>query len=309
MEQKEKKNSGGSSASFKLGAISLAFLIIGYQAALFVHRAGVLHAESLEAHPDTVIVYRSVMREGSAPEEKDDSAGIERRNAPKKPELERVLSQRRDVESFRFNPNTVSVSDLQRLGFSEKQALAIDAYRAKGGRFRRRSDFAKSFVVSDSVYRRLERFIDIPKVDINRADSAEFDTLPGIGGWFASRMVGYRSSLGGYSYPEQLMDIYHFDREKYDGLSDLITCSAPQSPFGLWSLPAERLREHPYIRDWQTARAIVLYREHNKTEDLTVQGLEKAGILSAELAAKLSKCVIAPPVSAAGDEPAPHPAR
>lgn len=309
MNRKDRKNSGGSSASFKLGAVSLAFIVIGYQSALFVHRAGVLRAESLEAHPDTVIVYRNVIREDASPGTVEDSAVTERRNAPRKPEMERALSRRREVESFRFNPNTVSVSDLQRLGFSEKQALSIDAYRAKGGRFRRKSDFAKSFVVSDSVYRRLERFIDIPKVDINRADSAEFDTLPGIGGWFASRMVEYRSSLGGYSYPEQLMDIYHFDREKYDGLSDLIVCSAPDTPFGLWTLPAEKLREHPYIRDWQTARAIVLYREHNKAEDLTVQGLEKAGILTAESAGKLSKCVIARPGGLSDDDSARTPAR
>ena len=309
MRRKEQKNSGESSASFRTGAISLAFLIIGYQAALFVHRAGVLHAESLEAHPDTVIVYRDAGHHDASPGTEKDSVVFERKSTPGKPELERVLSQRRQAESFRFNPNTVSVSDLQRLGFSEKQALSIEAYRAKGGRFRRSSDFAKSFVVSDSVYRRLEKFIDIPKVDINKADSAEFDTLPGIGGWFATRMVEYRSSLGGYSYPEQLMDIYRFDREKYDGLSDLIVCSRPDSAFGLWSLPAEKLKEHPYIRDWQTANAIVLYREHNKAQDLTVEGLQKAGILPAELAAKLSGCVIARPDGVADDGQAQPPAR
>lgn len=307
MKEQERKNSGGSSASFKVGAISLAFLIIGYQAALFMHRAGVLHAQSVEARPDTVIVYRNVVQESSGTV--TDSTEIVRKNTPRKPELERVLSRRREVESFRFNPNTVSVSDLQRLGFSEKQALSIDAYRAKGGRFRRRTDFAKSYVVADSVYRRLEKYIDIPKVDINRADSAEFDTLPGIGGWFATRMVEYRSSLGGYSYPEQLMDIYHFDREKYDGLADLIVCSPPKDSFALWSLPAEKLREHPYIHDWQTARAIVLYREHNRREMLTVQGLEEAGILPADVAAKLAGCVIASPRGASDDDQAQPPAR
>ena len=54
-------------------------------------------------------------------------------------------------------------------------------------------------------------------------EDADFETLPGIGGWFASRMVEYRSRLGGYSYKEQLMDIRNFDREKYEGLEDLVT--------------------------------------------------------------------------------------
>ena len=198
----------------------------------------------------------------------------------------------RKVESFRFDPNTAGQEDLMRLGFSEKQAAAIVNYRAKGGRFRRKEDFAKSFVVADSVYKRLEPYISIPKIDINKADSAAFDTLPGIGGYFAARMVSYRAELGGYSFPEQLMDIRHFDREKYDGLKDLISCSPPQKAFALWSLPADELKAHPYIRDFQTAKAIVLYRDNTPRGEWTVEGLAKAGIIKEETAAKLARCRI-----------------
>ena len=180
-------------------------------------------------------------------------------------------------------------SDLMRLGFSQKQAESIDNYRKKGGRFRRSSDFAKSYVVSDSVFKRLEPFISIPKIDINKADSAAFDSLPGIGGWFASRMVEYRRRLHGYSCPEQLLEIYRFDRDRYDGLRDLITCS-PAPPYPLWSLPVDSLRLHPHIGSWQTARAIVFFREHNPREKWTVDALLGAGILSEEQAAKLRLC-------------------
>lgn len=294
-------NDKGSSAAFKVGAIALAFLIIGYQSALFIHRAAVLHAEARKAAPDTVIIYRTATPADDFPDSRQagpssknihSTDSIVRKTATPTPNADRIIAQRRVPESFRFNPNTVSVGELQRLGFSEKQALAIDAYRAKGGRFRRREDFAKSFVVSDSVYRRLERYIDIPKVDINRADSAEFDTLPGIGGWFAAKMVEYRGQLGGYSYPEQLLDIYHFDTEKYDALKDLISCSPPRDSFALWTLPPEKLRAHPYIKDWQTAKAIVLYREHNPREKLTVEGLAEAGIIDPQTASKLARCAI-----------------
>lgn len=308
--RKEKNDSAGSSQSFKTGAIALAFLIVGYQAALFMHRASALRIQEACSTPDTVIIYRSIApertgtgaeRAGSGRQQTTNQAprdipdSVVRRKGFQPPEVKQVLEQRRRAENFTFNPNTVSVEDLQRLGFSEKQALAIDSYRAKGGRFRRKSDFAASFVVADSVYRRLERYIDIPKVDINRADSAEFDTLPGIGGWFASRMVEYREALGGYSYPEQLMDIYHFDKEKYDALSDLICCSPPPVPFAIWTLPADALKSHPYIRSYQTAKAIVLFREHNPPENYTVDALEAAGIIDAQTADRLRKCVFEPP--------------
>ena len=195
----------------------------------------------------------------------------------------------RKVESFRFNPNTVSLEDLVRLGFTEKQAQSIINYREKGGRFRRKADFAKSYVVADSVFERLAPFIDIPKIDINKADSAAFDELPGVGGWFAHRMVEYREQLHGYSCPEQLMEIYHFDQEKFDGLKDLISCSAME-PYPFWSGSLEDIRNHPHIRNWQTAKDIVFYRDHNPQEALTIDGLLKAGILTDEQARRLARC-------------------
>ena len=199
----------------------------------------------------------------------------------------------RRVESFRFNPNTVSLEDLMRLGFSEKQAQSILNYRAKGGRFRRPSDFAKSYVVADSVFDRLEPYIDIPRIDLNKADSAAFETLPGIGPYFASKMVSYRTSLGGYSHPEQLLEIYHFDREKYDALKDLISCSLPE-PYPIWTLSERDLARHPYIsRD--EAHSIVLYRTHQPQNAWTLEGLHKAGILSEEHYVKLARCVLAEP--------------
>ncbi len=201
---------------------------------------------------------------------------------------------KRTVENFRFDPNTATVEELQRLGFSEKQAQSIENYRLKGGKFRRKTDFAKSFVVSDSVYRRLEPYIDIPLLDLNVADSAAFTTLPGIGGYFAAKMVEFRTQLGGYSYKEQLMDIYRFDSEKYDGLEDLI-CINPSNtkPYPLWTLPEDSLALHPYIGIY-AAHGIVVFRDHNPVDEWTVENLDKAGILREGMGEKLARCRIEP---------------
>ncbi len=331
------------SGVFKTGAIALAFLIVGYQVALFVQRAAQNRVVANRDRPDTVFVVDRALAEkvlggggnvpsaevfcegparggsgadgsvsaapgetpagsqpfSSAPCETSagtapgisDGAVLIHRSSSHSPEAEAVYRSvvPRRVESFRFNPNTASLDDLVRLGFSEKQAQSILNYREKGGKFRRKSDFAKSFVVADSVYKRLEPFIDIPKTDINKADSAAFDALPGIGGWTAAKMVEYRAQLHGYSCPEQLMEIWHFDRERYDSLKDLVTCS-PVPPYPFWSLPADSLHLHPHIRSWQTARAIVFYREHNPPDKWTVDGLLSAGIINDDQAEKLDRC-------------------
>lgn len=290
------KKDRGLARSTVVGVVALVFLIIGYQTALFVHSAAVARVAANRDEPDTVFVYRELEGrsltgvQDNRKSAHDDSKEI--RKTGKHSAAGEVMRARapRKVESFRFDPNSVSVEQLRRLGFSEKQALSIVNYREKGGRFRRKSDFAKSFVVSDSIFKRLEPYIDIPLIDLNVADSAAFDGLPGIGGWFASKMVAYRKELGGYSFKEQLMDIYRFDKDKFDALEDLVTVRHPYV-YPLWELPVDSLRKHPYIGNYETARAIVLFRENNPPSEWTVENLSAAGVLSAEQAVKMSMCV------------------
>ncbi len=284
----EKEKKSGLSESFVIGVIALVFLIVGYQTALFIHNAAVVKIAANRDHPDTVYVYERV-------QEGEVSAHTVRRSSAHSPLAQAVRKAVpvATVENFRFDPNEVSVEDLCRLGFTRKQAESIEKYRRSGGRFRRKEDFKRSYVVSDSIYRRLEKYIDIPLVDLNAADSADFDGLPGIGGWFASKMLEHRKALGGYSYKEQLMDIYRFDQEKFDGLSDLIVVDPETvTPYPLWSLPADSLRMHPYIADYETARAIVLFRDNNPEELWTIEELRKAGILTEDAASRFSRCIL-----------------
>lgn len=305
--------------SFVTGAVALVFGVLGYQTALLVHYSAVSKIVADRDRPDTVFVYADAgvagitggsengggrssegnggRSSGGGSRSSEDRSSGERKTVKRsnysgrdaRAEHIHLSAPPAKVETFRFNPNTIGVEDMMRLGFTQKQAESIEHYRAKGGRFRRKEDFAKSYTVSDAMYRRLEPYIDIPLLDINTADSAAFDGLPGIGGYFARKMVEYRARLHGYSYPEQLMDIYHFDQEKFDKLKDLITVGAAE-PYPLWSLPADSLRQHPYIGNFSTARSIVFFREHNPREAWTVEGLATAGILTPAQASSLSRC-------------------
>lgn len=291
---KEKRTNHRLSASVKTGIVALMFLLLGFQLGKLISAIIVRDNDGAEGVPsqavvascpeDTVSVGRSFSEKNYSGDRqyKKESYGTTTKQTA------RSQSLRGRVESFRFDPNTVSSEDLQRLGFSLKQARAILNYREKGGRFHRKSDFAKSFVVADSVFARLEPYIDIPLLDINAADSADFDALPGIGPYFASRMVSYRKSLGGYSYTEQLMDIRNFDKDRYDGLRDLIY-AGPSEPYGLWSLPEDSLKLHPYIGSY-SAHGIILYRKNTPPEEWSVLNLDKAGILKPGMAEKLAGC-------------------
>ena len=200
-----KKDGRKLSASFVTGAVALVFLIIGYQSALFIHKASVARIIADRDNPDTVFIVsnalaemedgpggesgaagtngseggnlsgnrvgkgrRTEVRKGQAPV--NDTVRKDALRSDEAAQAYRAVKYRKK-ESFRFDPNTVSIDDLMRLGFSLKQAQSIDNYRKKGGRFRRKEDFAKSYVVADSVYRRLEPYISIPLLDINEAEN------------------------------------------------------------------------------------------------------------------------------------------
>lgn len=203
--------------------------------------------------------------------------------------VRQVRRAHRPVENFAFNPNTVSLEDLQRLGFSQRQAQSIVNYREKGGRFARAEDFGKSYVVSDSVFRRLRPFIRIPKLDINTADSAAFDDLPGIGPYYASQIVKYRTQLGGYASTEQLMDLYRFDEEKFAKIEDLIECKTPNY-FDLWNVDEDALSSHPVIRKRSTARAILRYKENTSRDEWSIDDLYTVGVIDSLQRLRLIRC-------------------
>ena len=170
--------------SFRAGIIALVFLVMGFQLALFVYKAAELRILANRDRPDTVYVCPGPAVSSPSPVSTPSSVSIPsgsfassasgasvpsarttRRNAVHAPLAERIREEkpRRQVESFRFDPNTVSVEDLQRLGFSPKQAASIDNYRSKGGRFRRKEDFAKSVSVSAITCPRFKKAGCVPR--------------------------------------------------------------------------------------------------------------------------------------------------
>jgi DNA uptake protein ComE-like DNA-binding protein len=98
---------------------------------------------------------------------------IQRRDAhadfpPRRKETEVSLAEKsaeKPDSLFAFDPNTVDSISLTRLGFSSKQARTILNYRRKGGNFKTKEDFGKSFAVSEQMYAKLLPYIEIQRRD------------------------------------------------------------------------------------------------------------------------------------------------
>ena len=199
----------------------------------------------------------------------------------------------RKVERFPFDPNTADSTQLRRLGLQIWQIKNIYKFRAAGGIYRKPLDFAKLYGLTVKEYRELEPYIRISSdylpaatlvkepvtaqkdhhdttfvrrypqkisetshVVLNTADTTELMTIPGIGPYYARKIVEYGRRLGGYVSVNQLDEIEDFPSESKRFL--VIEGATPQK-LNVNKLTLNELKRHPYINFYQ-AKDITDYR-------------------------------------------------
>jgi competence protein ComEA len=214
----------------------------------------------------------------------------------------------RPVQLFSFDPNHTSAADWRRLGLSPKQAAVLIRYTTKGGRFRRKEDLKKMFVVSEKMYQRWSLYIRIspsdssgfqrhtpqlfvkPKpvlVALNTADTIELDAVKGIGPAFARRIVKYREYLGGFYSKEQLKEIYQMDSIRYNEIKEqLVLDKVALRMIYINRIEAGDLKYHPYLRYKQINAIIQFRKQHGNYSNIAE--LKKVVLLSAETVEKIA---------------------
>lgn len=212
------------------------------------------------------------------------------------------------VERFAFDPNTADSTQLLRLGLQPWQVRNIYKYRAARGVYSKPQDFARLYGLTMKQYRELEPYIHIsrdylpaasvmkhettfhqqaPKdtttyhhskikatehIVLNVADTTMLMTIPGIGPYYARKIVQYGNRLGGYVSIDQLDEIDNFPSEAKRYM--VIENPSPKK-LNINQLSLNELRRHPYINFYQ-AKAITDYRRlHGPIESLNDLRLSK----------------------------------
>ncbi len=269
------------------GAVALLFLVLGFQIAFFTGEVFKKRGKSVDIAPPEEKQERQIKADKSEKPDNNHSVSLP---AIKK-RIEAVKNSpsqvKKSPELFVFNPNTVSTYDLCRLGFTVKQAEVIDNYRSKGGRFKKKRDFAKMYVVSDSTYHALEPYISLPLMNLNTADSTALLELPGIGPYYAHKILKYRERLGGlFDRKEQLLEIERFDEERYKMIEECIEAGNGKRDFTIWNATQKQLEHHPYIGTY-AAKGIMRFRETCDSSQWNFDNLVSNGIISSNCADKL----------------------
>ena len=198
---------------------------------------------------------------------------------------------------FTGSPSTSSISGTSRdsshvRNVSNSSLPTRYKYRAAGGIYREKTDFARLYGLTVKEYRELEPYIRISSdylpaatlvkesasatakhdttfvhhypqkiaetahVVLNTADTTELMTVPGIGPYFARKIVQYGQRLGGYVNVDQLDEIENFPAESKRFL--VVEGATPQK-LNVNKLTLNELKRHPYINFYQ-AKDITDYR-------------------------------------------------
>lgn len=115
---------------------------------------------------------------------------------------------------------------------------------------------AVTAVMTDTV-RRVEKFAEPTRVDINEADTLLLQRIPGIASVRARRIVEYREKLGGFSHLEQVMESCQLPDEVLEWLSFR---PVPLKKLDVNHLSVRQLMRHPYLSFYQ-AKALVEHRQ------------------------------------------------
>ncbi len=249
------------------------------------------------------------MQRGAGGESSNSPLSTQRGIKGESSNLPSLCREGQGVSLFPFDPNTADSTQLLRLGLRPWQVRNIYKYRAKGGRYRTKEDFAMLYGLTLEHYRRLEPYIKIaPEVmardvivrrnnenvnhshnananvpitplsppyhsyitpqnkklslgetiDINTADTTSLKRIPGIGSYYARRIVELRQRRQAFTSPDELLAIRNFPE------SSLVymTCSQNFPHVHVNTSSLQQLKEHPLINHTQ-ATDILRYRRLN----------------------------------------------
>ena len=204
--------------------------------------------------------------------------------------MARKSAQPQDYRIYPFNPNYISDYKGYLLGMTPEEIDRLLLFREQGKFLRSASDFQKVTGVSDSLFDRISIHFKFPtfkefdpeprsrvksegskKSDLNSASYEDLQKVKGIGPVLSKRIISYRSLLGGFSFEDQLYEVYHLPEQTIANL--LLHFEIRQRPqiekLNINTASFKQILNLPYI-DYELTRKIMAFRSEEKIiTDLT----------------------------------------
>lgn len=209
--------------------------------------------------------------------------------------LKAVEIENRKPKIFPFNPNYITDFKGEQLGMSLEEIDRLLAFRKTGKFVNSKKEFQKVTKISDSLLAKIAPYFkfpdwvekqhqqgknstfsekynsfnytkpsrkDLTTTDLNKATSADLQYISGIGEKTAERIIQYRSKLQGFTFKEQLYEVWGLQKEIAD--KTLETFSIKQKPIiktvNINSLSFKELLRIPYM-NYEICKKVFDYKD------------------------------------------------
>ncbi len=182
-----------------------------------------------------------------------------------------------------FDPNHVGVQQLLDMGTPPQLARNWRKYLEKGGKFKTVEGVKKLYGMQPGFYAKIRPWMFVATtrdsfpgphrairrkspgclpLDINAADSLEWEGLPGIGPVLAGRIVRFRKRLGGFHSVQQVGETYGLPDSTFQRIFPCLGLVTPMVLLDINTAGEAELRSHPYV-GYRLARMLVAFREQH----------------------------------------------
>tara|TARA_R110002126_G_scaffold55819_2_gene149620 strand:- start:4034 stop:4945 length:912 start_codon:yes stop_codon:yes gene_type:complete len=206
--------------------------------------------------------------------------------------------EKRKPKIYPFNPNYITDYKGEQLGLSLKEIDRLLAFRKTNKFINSKEEFQKVTKVSDSLLNKISSHFKFPNwvvkrnknhlkpnsgfissevekshnynkskhklttTDINKATAEDLKTISGIGSAFSERIIKYRSKLQGFSFSNQLYEVWGLEKEVADKV--LAVFKIDKKPtikkLNVNTVEFKQLLKNPYI-DYNLCKNIFNYRD------------------------------------------------
>jgi len=202
-----------------------------------------------------------------------------------------VKLEDRKPKLYPFNPNYISDYKGYRLGMSLEEIDRLHEFRKQNKYINTVADFKKVTKINDSLLKVIAPYFKFPDwvieqqknkkqqnlfvvkektfkkneistSDINLATAKDFATIKGVGEKLSIRIINYRKKLQGFSYSDQLHEVWDLDPEIVEELLKVFTLK--QKPYikkvNVNTASFKEVLRNPYI-DYNLCKKIFEYKD------------------------------------------------
>ena len=182
---------------------------------------------------------------------------------------------------YPFNPNYLTDYKAYQIGLKVDEIDKLFAYRNSGKFVNSAKEFQKITGINDSLLGEISPYFKFPKwlnnkpqikvkketfikKDLNSATKEQLKNVHGIGEKLAKRIIAYRESIQGYTFDEQLYEVYYLDQEVVDKILQQFTVLKKPTikKLNINQASFKEVLRLPYI-DYELTKKIINYRDKN----------------------------------------------